>query len=198
MTASPVIIASGGANLASLQFALRRLGVDAPITEDPGRVREASHVILPGVGAAKDAMTRLDAAGLTEVILQLRQPVLGICLGLQLLFSGSEEAHAACLDVMPGQARRFAQSAERPVPHMGWNSIRRVGGSRLLDGIEDGDYAYFLHSYAVAVGEYTRASADYGGPFSAVVEQDNFYATQFHPERSARTGARILQNFLGL
>ena len=198
MNPSPVIIASGGANLASLQFALQRLSVDAPVTEDAGRVNAASHVILPGVGAARDAMTRLESAGLVDVIRGLEQPVLGICLGMQLLYSGSDEDDAACLDVISGQAYRFPASADLPVPQMGWNALKRVADSPLLDGVRDGDYAYFIHSYALAPGDYTCATSDYGGPFSAVVQQGNFFATQFHPERSSHVGAKILSNFLGL
>jgi len=198
MSASPVIIASGGANLASLQFALQRLGVDAPVTEDPDLIRGASHVLLPGVGAARDAMTRLDAAKLTPLIRQLKQPVLGICLGMQLLFSGSDEDQAECLGIIPGQAYRFAPDNKLPVPQMGWNQLRLRAESALLNGIADGGYAYFIHSYALPEGAYTRATAEYGAPFSAVVEQDNFYGTQFHPERSAALGARLLANFLEL
>ena len=192
MNPSPVIIASGGANLASLQFAVERLG------EDAGPVKAASHVILPGVGAARDAMTRLESAGLVDVIRELKQPVLGICLGLQLLFSGSDEDDAACLDIISGQAYKFPASADLPVPQMGWNALRLVADSPLLDGVRNGDYAYFIHSYALAPGEYTCATSDYGGPFSAVVQQENFFATQFHPERSSRLGAKILSNFLNL
>ncbi len=198
MSASPVIIASGGANLASLQFALQRLGVDAPVTESPDLIRNASHVLLPGVGAARDAMTRLDAAKLTPLIRQLRQPVLGICLGMQLLFSGSDEDQAECLGIIPGQAHRFAADSALPVPQMGWNQLRLRAETDLLNGIVDGDYAYFIHSYALPEGAYTRATADYGAPFSAVVQQDNFFGTQFHPERSATLGARLLGNFLEL
>jgi glutamine amidotransferase len=198
MTVNPVIIASGGANLASLAFALERLGVEAPVTEDPARVEAASHVILPGVGAARDAMARLEAAGLAELIPRLRQPVLGICLGLQLLFSGSDEDGTSCLGVIAGQAHGLRPAPGRPVPHMGWNQLRIVRPCPLLAGIRDGDYAYFVHSYAVPEGNYTRATADYGGPFSAVVEQENFCATQFHPERSASLGATLLENFLRL
>lgn len=193
---SPVIIASGGANLASLQFALGRLGVDAPVTEDAAQIKAASHVILPGVGAARDAMTRLQSAGLVDVIRRLEQPVLGICLGLQLLFSGSDEDDAECLDVISGQAYRFPQSADLPVPQMGWNVLQRVADSPLITGLQDGDYAYFIHSYALPQSDYTCATSDYGGAFSAVVQQNNFFASQFHPERSAGVGAKILANFL--
>jgi glutamine amidotransferase len=195
---SPVIIASGGANLASLNFAVERLGFDAPVTEDPEIVRAASHVILPGVGAARDAMQRLAAANLLDVIPGLEQPVLGICLGMQLLFSGSDEDDATCLGIIEGRAGRFPGGPALPVPQMGWNQLQRVGSSALLSGIDDGDYAYFIHSYALPTGAYTRATTDYGGPFAAVVESENFFGTQFHPERSAKVGARILESFLAL
>ena len=197
MKPGPVIIASGGANLASLQFALRRLGHDAPVSEDPRLIAAASHVILPGVGAARDAMDRLRAAGLVDIIRQLEQPVLGICLGLQLLYTGSDEDDTGCLDIIHGQARRFPQSFSLPVPQMGWNAVRKIAESPLLRGVDDGGYAYFIHSYALPQSPCTCGVADYGGLFSAIVQQDNFFATQFHPERSARFGAAILANFLG-
>ncbi len=198
MNVKPVIIASGGANLASLSFALRRLGCDAPVTEDPGLIDAASHVILPGVGAARDAMERLRAAGLVDAIRRLRQPVLGICLGLQLLYTGSDEDDAECLGILPGQAKRFSQSHRLPVPQMGWNAVHKVADSPLLRGVDEGGYAYFIHSYALPQDSYTCGVADYGGVFSAMVQRDNFFATQFHPERSARFGAAILSNFLGI
>jgi imidazole glycerol-phosphate synthase subunit HisH len=194
----PVVIGGCGANLASLGFALERLGVDAPVTEDPERVLRATHVILPGVGAAADAMERLRHTGFTEVVPRLTQPVLGICLGMQLLFAASEEDDAQCLAIIPGKVRRLRQSAELPVPHMGWNQVVLRGATPLLEDVIDGDYAYFVHSYAAPVGPYTRAVTDYGGEFSAVVEQGNFFGAQFHPERSSRLGARLLQNFLTL
>lgn len=198
MSASPVIIASGGANLASLCFALERLGCDAPVTEDPADIHAASHVLLPGVGAARDAMERLEAANLVDVIRQLTQPVLGICLGMQLLFSASDEDDATCLDVIPGRAQRFADTPQLPVPQMGWNELKLSKPSALLNGIEDGTYAYFIHSYALPVSDCTCAITEYGKPFSSVVQRDNFFGTQFHPERSAKAGARILANFLAL
>jgi glutamine amidotransferase len=192
----PVIIGCCGANLASLCFALQRLGLDVPVTHDPRRALAASHVILPGVGAARDAMTRLIDQGFADLVPALTQPVLGICLGMQVLFDSSEEEQTPCLGVIPGSVRRLPQSPELPVPEMGWNEVEVVGHSALLNGIEHGGYAYFVHSYAVPVGDYTRAMADYGGPFSAMVEQRNFYGAQFHPERSSSFGARILENFL--
>jgi glutamine amidotransferase len=191
-----VIIGSCGANLASLGFALQRLGVDAPVTTDAARVRGATHVILPGVGAAGAAMSRLAADGLAEVVPALEQPVLGICLGMQLLFAGSEEGGTKCLGVIDAQASRLPQSSDLPVPQMGWNRVEPVEPSTLLAGVDPGAYAYFIHSYALPPGPYTRALARYGVPFSAVVEQRNFYGTQFHPERSSSMGARILDNFV--
>lgn len=197
-TRDVVVIENGGGNVASVRFALERLGVQAELTHDAARIRRASHVILPGVGAARDAMQRLDAAGLVAVIPSLTQPVLGICLGMQLLFESSAEGETRCLGVLPGRAERFPDARDRPVPHMGWNDLRRVGESPLLDGIEDGEYAYFVHSYALPVGAHTAAACTYGTPFSAVVQRGNFHGAQFHPERSSRTGARLLANFLAL
>jgi len=198
LSASPVIIASGGANLASLCFALERLGCDAPVTEDAAVIRAASHVLLPGVGAARDAMQRLAAANLVDVIPELRQPVLGICLGMQLLFTASAEDDAACLGVIPGRAERFSGGPQLPVPQMGWNELQLSVPSPLLTGVVDGAYAYFIHSYALPVDAYTCAVTEYGVPFSSVVQKANFFGTQFHPERSAQTGQRILANFLAL
>lgn len=198
MKPSAVIIPSCGSNLASLQFALERLGADVPLTEDPERIRAASHVILPGVGAAAPGMERLAAAGLVELIPALTQPVLGICLGMQLLFASSEEEDTRCLGVIDAQVRRFPGGPDHPVPQMGWNELRPVGESALLAGVPAGTYAYFVHSYAAPPGPYTRALTTYGVPFSAVVEQRNFFGAQFHPERSSRAGARILANFLSI
>lgn len=194
----PVIIGGCGANLASLKFALERLGADVPVTEDPERARRASHVILPGVGAAKSAMQRLRANGCAELVPTLTQPVLGICLGMQLLFGASDEEDTPCLGVIDARVQLLAQGTSLPVPEMGWNAIDLVGTSRLFEGVPSGAYTYFVHSYAAPTGAYTRASADYGGVFSAAVEQGNFFGTQFHPERSSAVGAQILKNFLSL
>jgi glutamine amidotransferase len=191
-----VIIASGGANIASLQFALERLGAGSRVSADPVEVRSASHVILPGVGAAADAMQKLRAAGLDTVIPGLAQPVLGICLGMQLLHAASDEGAAECLSVIPGRARRFADLPGHPVPHMGWNTLDLDGDCALLDGLTSGCYAYFVHSYALPRSAATIATTDYGIRFSAGVQWNNFAGVQFHPERSATVGARILQNFL--
>jgi len=196
VTRDVVVIGSCGSNLASLGFALKRLGVDAPVTEDPDRVRRATHVILPGVGAAAAGMTRLAAAGLAEVVPTLTQPVLGICLGMQLLFAGSDEEDTKCLGVIDARVTRFPQSSDLPVPQMGWNQLDSVADTALLAGVEPGAFAYFIHSYAAPVGNFTRAVTRYGVPFSAVIERGNFFGTQFHPERSARVGAQVLRNFV--
>ena len=193
-----VIIASGGANIASLQFALQRLGARSQVSADPQRIAKASHVILPGVGAAADAMLRLKHQQLDALIPTLQQPVLGICLGMQLLFEASDEGAARCLGILPGRATRFAPAAGRPVPHMGWNSLTIERAGSLLDGIQQGDYVYFVHSYALSLSSATLASCCYGELFSACVQWRNFYGMQFHPERSAKAGARLLRNFLEL
>ena len=193
-----VIIPSCGSNLASLKFALERLGADAPLTEDHDRIRAASHVILPGVGAAAPGMARLRAAGLVDLVPTLTQPVFGICLGMQLLFSRSEEEDTPCLGIIEGVVRRFPADPDLPVPQMGWNDIEPIGQSPLLAGVEAGEFAYFVHSYAAPPGEYTRGLTVYGRPFSSIVQQGNFFGTQFHPERSSRLGALILENFLAI
>jgi imidazole glycerol-phosphate synthase subunit HisH len=193
-----VIVANGGANIASLQFALQRLDAASSVSADPDEIRAASHVILPGVGAAADAMSRLRQSGLHAVIPALQQPVLGICLGMQLLFEASDEGDARCLGIIPGRASRFPPASERPVPHMGWNTLEIRRPSALVTGLGDGDYAYFVHSYALNVGAATVASTVYGTPFSACVQWRNFYGAQFHPERSAAAGARLLGNFLAI
>jgi glutamine amidotransferase len=190
------IIDSGGANIASLVHALDRLGCDAVLTREPGLIRAARKVILPGVGAAADAMTRLTESGLAAIIPTLTQPVLGICLGMQLLFEASDEGPTRCLGILPGTARRFVAAAGRPVPHMGWNQLDIIREDPLLGGIPSGAYAYFVHSFALPPGASTIATCDYGGPFTAAVSHGNFHGTQFHPERSAGVGARILRNFL--
>ena len=193
-----VIIASGGANIASLQYALQRLDTCAEVSADPERIRAASHVILPGVGAAADAMKRLRQRQLQAVIPTLRQPVLGICLGMQLLFESSEEGHASCLGAIPGRATLLNPVSGLPVPHMGWNTLEALQPNPLLAGLKRGDYAYFVHSYALGMSEATIAATEYGNAFSACVQWRNFYGTQFHPERSAAVGARLLHNFLDL
>jgi glutamine amidotransferase len=191
-----VIIANGGANVASLQYAFERLQIAAELSADAARIGAASHVILPGVGAAGDAMQRLRASGLDRLIPRLTQPVLGICLGMQLLHEASDEGDSECLGVIPGHARRFADAPDRPVPHIGWNTLQFDADSPLLAGINAGDYAYFVHSYALPVQPCTVATTTYGKSFSACVQWRNFFGAQFHPERSAALGARLLKNFV--
>ena len=191
------IIDSGGANIASLVYALRRLNAAAALTTDAAAIEAADRVILPGVGAARDAMTRLRDSGLIDTIRHLTQPVLGICLGMQLLFEASEEENVDCLGIIPGTARKLPGDSSCPVPNMGWCPISRTAPHAVLDGLDDGSYFYFLHSYALPVSEWTVASAAHAEPFSAIVSKDNFVAAQFHPERSSAAGARLLQNFIG-
>jgi glutamine amidotransferase len=174
------------------------LNVPSAVSADPGRIRSASHVILPGVGAAADAMRRLRQERLHEFLPTLRQPVLGICLGMQLLFDSSDEGQTHCLGIIPGRALRFAEAPDRPVPHMGWNTLHIERDCALLAGLGPQDYAYFVHSYALPVSEATVASTRYGEPFSACVQWNNFFGAQFHPERSAAVGARLLGNFLAI
>lgn len=192
------IIDNGGANIASLRYALERLGVDSVLTAKPDELSSASHVILPGVGAAGDAMRRLERSGLAGTIRQLERPLLGICLGMQLLYEASAEGETACLGLIPGRLERLAPAPDHPVPHMGWNRVRALTESPLLDGIGSDDYFYFVHSYAAPVNAATLATADYGRTFASVVAHGSFYGTQFHPERSARVGQRLLANFLDL
>jgi glutamine amidotransferase len=193
-----VLVDSGGCNIGSLRHALQRLGVDARLTANGQDIRAAAHVILPGVGAAAAAMRQLRETGLIEVLRGLRQPVLGICLGMQLLFAHSEEGDTDCLSLIPGRVRKMARSARVRVPHMGWNALRNVRPHRLLAGINDGDYAYFVHGFAAPVADTTLAACAHGEEFAAIVQQDNFFGAQFHPERSAGVGARLLHNFLEL
>lgn len=196
--ANVVLIDAGGTNIGSVRYALQRLGVDAPLSSNADEIRAATHVILPGVGAAAPGMQRLRETGLVDVVRGLTQPVLGVCLGMQLLFEHSEESDTPCLGLIPASLRLFAKSDALRVPHMGWNSLQIQRASPLLAGIDAGAFAYFVHSYAAPVGDYTLASCDYGGAFSAVVQRGNFYGAQFHPERSAAVGARLLENFIKL
>ena len=194
------IIDSGGANIASVRFALERLGVDSVLTADPEVISAAERVILPGVGAAPVAMAQLARAGLVECIRSLTQPVLGICLGMQLLFERSEEGDTPLLGLVGGTCGAFNPGMGLTVPHMGWNRLLPQGEGRhpLLSGIEDGAHVYFVHSYAAPVSADTVASCSYGVDFTALVARGNFMGAQFHPERSGPVGARILGNFLAL
>ncbi len=191
------IIDSGGANIASLLFAFDRLQAKAVLTSDADEIRNAARVLLPGVGAAKDAMSRLTNAGLLDVIRELKQPVLGICLGMQLLSDGSEEEDVECLGIIPGTVKKLAATTDSPVPNMGWCSTSITAAHPVLEGIEDNSYFYYLHSYALPVSDHTLATAVHTDEFSAIIGHENFVAAQFHPERSSATGARLLKNFVG-
>jgi len=240
-------------NLCSVANALKRLGVEYHITSDPSEIRSADRVLLPGVGEASSAMQKLRERGLVEVIRSLTQPVLGICIGVQLLCKSSEEGNAECLGIFDNRVRKFdtffveagipwhtdpnsapsagccasatpkaapessiasmatvksasidltspnTETAESrlKIPHMGWNSIENLR-SGLFDGVDEGSYVYYVHSYAPEINADTIATTIYGVPFSAAIHKDNFYGTQFHPEKSAGIGAQILQNFLKL
>jgi glutamine amidotransferase len=193
---SVVIIDTACANLNSVRFAFERLGVKPLVSADATQIQAADKVILPGVGTAQAAMRNLQQLELIGVIQQLQQPVLGICLGMQLLTSWSAEGNVACLNVIPSRTERL-HAQGLPLPHMGWNTLKNVGDGT-FKAFNDGDYAYFVHSYAVAPDAYTIASSDYGQTFAAMIRRDNFYGAQFHPERSGAVGAQILKRFLEL
>jgi len=191
-----VVVDSGGANLGSVMIALRRLGVEPPLTLDAGVIANAGRVLLPGVGAAGPVMQRLREHGLVEVIRGLSRPLLGICVGMQVLYEYSEEGDVDCLGLLPGAVRRIPAAPGARVPHMGWNRLDRHRASPLLDGIADDAHAYFVHGYAAEVGVDCVASASHGQPLAALVQRGNVAGAQFHPERSAAVGARLLSNFL--
>jgi imidazole glycerol-phosphate synthase subunit HisH len=192
---SIVIIDYKGGNVQSVKFALERLGVQATLTADKELIRSADKVIFPGEGEANSAMRQLKADGLDEIIPELKQPFLGICLGMQLLCRHSEENDTPMLNIIPQEVKHF--ETDLKVPHMGWNNIYDLK-SPVMAGLKEQDYVYFVHSYYVPVSEYTIATSDYPVPFSAAVKYQNFYAMQFHTEKSGPTGARILENFLNL
>lgn len=183
-------------NIMSVRVALKRLGHEAVITDDPGVINKAEKIIIPGVGEAGSAMRYLRERELDSVIISLKQPVLGICLGLQLLCSLSEENDTECLGIFNTVVRRLPAGTR--VPHMGWNDFISLNDDPLLKGINLVDDVYYVHSYCTAINDYTTAVCEYGLQFSAAMHRDNFFATQFHPEKSAETGARILENFLAL
>lgn len=189
------IVDSGGANIASILFALERLGVPATISIDAEEIRHASHVILPGVGAADKVMQRLVNLQLDDVLRELTQPVLGICVGMQVLLEWSDEGHVACLGRIPGRIKQLSASI---LPHMGWNTLDITQDCPLLNNIPNGGTVYFVHRFAAPVATGTCAVTEYEESFSAVIQHQNFFGTQFHPERSATIGQQILKNFLEL
>ena len=192
------VVKYNAGNIRSVDYALKRLGVEAVITADKEELQSADKVIFPGVGEAETTMNHLKATGLDELIKNLRQPVFGICLGMQLMCRHSEEGEVDCLNIFDVDVKRFVpQKHEDKVPHMGWNTITNVKGGLFNKQLEN-KFVYFVHSYYVPVNEYTAATTEYILPFSASLHKDNFYATQFHPEKSGSVGEVILSNFLKL
>lgn len=191
------VVDAGGANLGSVCYALERLGVVPVVARDAEDLVDTERIVLPGVGAAAPAMVLLCERGFDDALRDCNVPVLGICLGMQLLYEASEEGDVACLGILAGRVQRMQPASGLRLPQMGWNALQIVNAdSPLFDGIDDGAEAYFVHSYAVPVGEETMATATHGATFAAVVRQGKYCGVQFHPERSAAVGARLLDNFL--
>lgn len=193
-----VIIKYNAGNIYSVDYGLKRLGITPVITDNPEIIRQADKVIFPGQGEAGTTMNYLRRQGLDQLICELKQPVLGICIGMQLMCRYSEEAQTDCLGIFDAEVKRFVpQRHEDKVPHMGWNSLSDMRG-KLFEKLPEDPYVYFIHSYYVPVTEDTTAICDYTLPFSAAIRKDNFYATQFHPEKSGSIGDVIFRNFIDL
>ncbi len=192
-----VIIDTGCANISSLKFALERLTGSVHVTDKPESILTADRVFLPGVGTANYAMSILEQKGLSQVIQKLTQPVLGICLGMQMLTTSSSEGNTGCLNLIPGEVRGLQAQGLR-LPHMGWNTLAEVADHPLFSGIPKDEYFYFVHSYAAGLSQWTIASCEYGNRFSAALAHKNFMGVQFHPERSGQRGSQLLKNFLEL
>jgi glutamine amidotransferase len=184
-------------NLRSVENALRRLGAEFVVTADADEIKRADRVLLPGVGNAAEAMENLRKAGLVEVIRSLRRPVLGICVGMQVMCRHSEEGDVECLNIFDARVKRFVPAPDVKVPHMGWNRIGNLE-SKLFKGLDGGSYVYFVHSYYPELCPDTIATSHHGVMFSAALKYENFYGTQFHPEKSGDVGERIIENFLKL
>ena len=191
-----VLVDAGGANIGSLRQALLRLGVEPELSSDAAAIASADRVILPGVSTAAVVMRRLRELGLVEVLRTLQAPLLGVCVGMQLLFEHSEEGDTDCLGLLPGRVRRLAGGPGLRVPHMGWNRLRALRDAPLVHGIDDGDFAYFVHGYAAPAGDDCLLACDHGERFAAVVQRGRVAGAQFHPERSSTSGARLLRNFI--
>lgn len=196
------IINYNAGNVQSVIYALNRLGIDPVLTDNPEEIRSADKVIFPGVGEASSAMKHLYERGLVEVLLSLKQPVLGICIGQQLLCAHSEEGDATCVGVFPMNVVKFkttnATGEKFKVPHMGWNKLQNMEGP-LFNGLDpEHSFVYYVHSFYVPMSEYTIATSTYVNQYSAAIQKDNFYAVQFHPEKSGEVGAKILENFINL
>jgi len=185
----------GAGNVQSVRFAFERLGVKALLTKNHRIIENAEKVIFPGVGEAGSAMAEIKKHGLEKTIPELKQPVLGICLGMQLMCNYSEESNTSCLDIFPLKVKKFNNKLK--IPQMGWNELKNLQ-TRLFNNVDEKSYVYFANSYYVETSEYTIAETDYGGKFSAALNKDNFYTCQFHPEKSSDVGVRILKNFLEL
>ena len=192
------IIDSIGSNLASLKFALDRIKINFIVTNEVKQIRNSSHIILPGVGAAKNAMNKLSQQEIIETITTLSQPTLGICLGMQIFMEHSEEDDTSCLGVFGDSCKLFENQENYPVPHMGWNTIELESSSNLSTGINSGTHFYFVHSYYVPLNSQTIASTTYSKKFSSIIQKDNFVGTQFHPEKSGEQGSILLKNFTNL
>ena len=192
------IIKYNAGNIQSVLYALERIGKSAVVTDDPNEIHAAEKVIFPGVGEASTAMSYLKERGLDRLILDLRQPVLGICLGMQLMCRYSEENDTDCLGIFEEEVRKFQpREGGEKVPQIGWNNIYDLN-SPLFAGLKENSYCYFVHGYYAAMGQHTIATTDYVQPYSSGLHRDNFYGVQFHPEKSAQVGERILNNFLSL
>jgi len=195
------VIKYNAGNIMSVDYALQRLGINAIVTDNHEYIMSADKVIFPGVGEASTTMANLKSTGLSELIPSLKQPVLGICLGLQLMCSYSEEGNTKCLGIFEEKVQKFLpvvmNNTRLKVPHMGWNSIYNINNEIFKD-INEGDYTYFVHSYYATIGEHTIAECNHTLPFSAALRKNNYFATQFHPEKSGEIGAQILKNFIAL
>lgn len=190
-----VIIKYNAGNIRSVLFALERIGVQAVVTDDPEEIRMADRVIFPGVGEASSAMQYLTEKGLDKLIRSLKQPVLGICLGMQLMCSFSEENDTPCMGIFSEKVRRFPETPGFKIPQIGWNNIYGLK-SHIFDGVDENAYMYFVHGYYVELCDNAIARTDYVAEYSSAIQKDNFYAVQFHPEKSGEAGQRILQNFI--